>query len=143
MIAVDTNVLVYAHRRDSAFHPQAKQLVQELAESSTRWAIPWSCLHEFYSIVTHRQIYQPASTIIEALTQIGHWTASQSVSILSETGPHLATLSALLTASNVVGPKVHDARIAAICISHGVSELVTMDRDFSRFPQLRTRSLLA
>jgi predicted nucleic acid-binding protein len=37
---------------------------------------------------------------------------------------------------------VHDARIAALCLSHGVYELWSGDRDFSRFPALRVRNPL-
>jgi predicted nucleic acid-binding protein len=44
--------------------------------------------------------------------------------------------------SHVVGPQVHDARVAALCRLHGIRELWTADRDFSRFPQLRVRNPL-
>jgi hypothetical protein len=40
------------------------------------------------------------------------------------------------------GGAVHDARIAAICIAHGIEELWTSDRDFARFPDLRIRDPL-
>jgi len=40
VIAVDTNVLVYAHRRDSEFHRAAAAKVRELAESRAPWALP-------------------------------------------------------------------------------------------------------
>ena len=59
MVAVDTNLLVYAHRADSAFHVRADQVVAELAEGRASWAIPWPCLYEFYAIVTHPKIYRP------------------------------------------------------------------------------------
>jgi hypothetical protein len=51
-------------------------------------------------------------------------------------------LAGLLETSGVAGAKVHDARIAALCLSHGVAELWTADRDFSRFPSLTTRNPL-
>jgi len=60
VIAVDTNLLVYAHRRDSEWHRPAREVVQGLAESPAAWAIPWSCIYEFYSITTHPKIYDPA-----------------------------------------------------------------------------------
>jgi predicted nucleic acid-binding protein len=44
--------------------------------------------------------------------------------------------------SGVVGNKVHDARVAAICLGHGVRELWSADRDFSYFPDVRTRNPL-
>jgi len=45
--AIDTNILVYAHREDSLFHEAAFRRVVELAEGPATWAIPWSCVHEF------------------------------------------------------------------------------------------------
>jgi len=45
-----------------------------------------------------------------------------------------------VTETKVAGPRIHDARIAAVCLAHGVTELWTADRDFSRFPALRTRN---
>ena len=56
MIALDTNLLVYAHRRDSEWHAEATAAVRELAEGPAPWAIPWPCLHEFLAIVTHPRI---------------------------------------------------------------------------------------
>ena len=53
MIAVDTNILVYAHRKDATPHAQAAAAVTKLAEGKTAWAIPWPCVHEFLAIVTH------------------------------------------------------------------------------------------
>jgi predicted nucleic acid-binding protein len=38
----------------------------------------------------------------------------------------------------VVGPQVHDARIAALCKQHSVTELWTVDRDFNRFQAIST-----
>ena len=89
MIAVDTNLLVHAHRRDSPFHGSARDCLAELSERAPSWSIPWPCLHEF-----------------------------------------------------LVGPAVHDVRIAALCLANGVSELWTADRDFGRFPALKVRNPL-
>ena len=143
MIALDTNVLVYAHRRDNPFHAAAIRQVAELAEGRNAWAIPWACLHEFYAVVTSRRANESATTPAQALEQIDAWRESGSLRVLTETATHHVTLAALLREAHCVGPMVYDARIAAICLDHGVSELITMDRDFARFPALRTRSLLA
>ncbi|HEX8768306.1 MAG TPA: TA system VapC family ribonuclease toxin [Jatrophihabitans sp.] len=143
MIAVDSNVLVYAHRPDSVFHSQALAAVRSLAEGGSPWALLWPCLHEFYGVVTNPRLFaQPTPSAI-ALDQIAAWAESPSVRLLTESPLHLRTLSLLLDASKLAGPVVHDAKIAAICLDHGVRALLTMDRDFSRFPTLTTRSLLA
>ena len=142
MIAIDTNILVYAHRKDSPFHSPAAQRVRELAEGRDAWAIPWPCVHEFFSIVTHPRIYSPPSTTEQACVQIAAWLDSPSIVLLGEGSAHWATLRKLLTGGKVTGPLVHDARIAALCLAHGVSELWTLNRDFSRFPGLRVRNPL-
>ncbi|MEU9836665.1 TA system VapC family ribonuclease toxin [Streptosporangium sp. NPDC048047] len=142
MIAVDTNVLVYAHRRDSEFHERAAAKVRELAEGRPAWAIPWPCVHEFFSVVTHPRIYAPPSTSAQAIAQIDAWLTSPSLVLIGETNDHWKTLRSVIESGRVLGPMVHDARIAAVCAANGVRELWTMDRDFSRFPAPVIRNLL-
>jgi toxin-antitoxin system PIN domain toxin len=142
VIAVDTNVLVYAHRRDSQFHQPAAEAITQLAESPAQWAVPWPCLHEFYSVVTHPRIYRPPSTPTAAADQISAWLESPSVVLLSEGETYWSALSPLLSDGKVSGPLVHDARIAALCLSHGIRELWSADRDFSRFPRLKVTNPL-
>jgi toxin-antitoxin system PIN domain toxin len=143
LIAVDTNILVYAHRRDSPFHSAANRAVRELAEGSASWALPWPCLHEFFAVVTNRRLFREPTPAEVALGQIAGWLESPTVRVLSEAPSHCAVLTELAHAANIVGLQIHDAKIAAICLSHGVRELLTMDRDFSRYPSLNTRSLIA
>jgi len=142
VIAIDTNVLVYAHRRDAVFHEAAADLLRELAEGRSTWAIPWSCLHEFYAIVTHPRIHDPPSTSEQATAQIDAWLASPTLTLLSEPPGYWQYLDDLVRAGQVTGPMVHDARIAAICLANGVRELWSADRDFSRFGGLTVRNPL-
>jgi toxin-antitoxin system PIN domain toxin len=136
LIAVDTNILVYAHREESQFHLASAQRVTELAEGVATWAIPWPCLHEFLAIVTHPRIYAPPTPLDRALDQIDAWLQSPTVTLLAETAAHWPTLRAMLNDSRVSGPRVHDARVAALCRQHGVEQLWSADRDFGRFPGL-------
>lgn len=142
MRAVDTNVLVYAFFADSPFHDRARPVIAELAESPAAWAIPWPCIHEFLAVTTNPKIFPDAGLPDRARAQVSAWLASPSLQLLTETPAHWATLRELLTTSRVAGPAVHDTRIAALCLSHGVTELLTLDRDFSRFPALKVRSIL-
>lgn len=143
MIAIDTNLLVYAHRRDAAFHGEALAALRQIAEGVSPWAIPWPCAHEFLAIVTHPRIYDPPSTVTQACDQLAAWAESPSSCFLSEARDHLARLRDLIQSGAAKGPQVHDARVAAICLGHRVTELWTVDRDFSRFPALRVRNPLA
>jgi toxin-antitoxin system PIN domain toxin len=143
MMAVDTNILVYAHRRESRHHDRASAVVRALAEGRERWAIPWPCVYEFFSVVTNRRIWKgAASSPDQAWRQVAVWTASPSVSLLAETEDFLALLERFARRPRVRGPIVHDARVAAICIAHGVGKLLTADRDFSLFPELPTSNPL-
>jgi toxin-antitoxin system PIN domain toxin len=142
LIAVDTNVLVYAHRQDSGWHEQAARSLRGLAEGSAAWAIPWPCVHEFYSIVTHPRIYDPPTPVEHAMDQVDAWLGSPMLVLLGEAEDHWPRLRGLLQATRLAGPRVHDVRIAALCLEHGVRELWSADRDFSRFPELVIRNPL-
>ena len=142
MIAIDTNILIYAHRADSTWHTQASTVVTELAEGVTPWAIPWPCLFEFYAIVTHPKIYKPPTTVAGALLQIRAGLESPTLVLMSEDAGFIDTLEPFLKKSGVQGGAVHDARVAALCLRHRIKTLLSADRDFSRFPQLRTENPL-
>jgi hypothetical protein len=142
VIALDTNILVYAHRQDSPFHADALDTLARLANGSVGWAIPWPCVHEFISIVTHPRIYAPPTPVGTALAFLENWFQSRSLTLLSEGSTHFARLAELTRRAKLAGPKVHDARIVAICLAHGVEMLYTADRDFSLFPELKTRNPL-
>jgi len=136
MIAVDTNILVYAHRSDCPWHSTAAARLAELG--SRRWAIPWPCVHEFLAIATHPRVFDPPSPLQDALQAVESWVESSTLTLISELDGYTEVLLSLLRQAQVTGPRVHDARIAALCLQHGISELWTADRDFSRFPDLVT-----
>ena len=142
MIAVDSNLLVYAHRSDSPWYEAAADALARLATARASWAIPWPCIHEFISVVTHPKIYAPPSRLAQALDQIEAWLESPSLVLIGEAEGYWPEFRRTLEDSRVIGPRVHDARIAAICELHGVRELWTQDRDFSRFPRLQTENPL-
>jgi uncharacterized protein len=137
MQAIDTNVLVYAEIVSSTYHRTAREVVRFLAEGPVPWAIPWPCLYEFLRVVTHPRIYHPPVPIAIALADIRAILACPTLLVLSETPHHVEILDTVVSRSGVTGNLIHDAHIAALCFEHGVSELVTGDRDFSRFAGLR------
>jgi len=142
MIAVDTNILVYAHRRDSPWHGAAKEAVAGLAEGRAEWAIPWPSIHEFFAIVTHGRIFATPTPPAKALDQIDAWLESPNLVLLSEGPGYWERLSSIVSSGRVRGPQVHDARIAALCVNHGVRTLWSADRDFSRYRDLRVTNPL-
>jgi toxin-antitoxin system PIN domain toxin len=143
MRAVDTNVLVYAEIRSSPHHGVARKLLAELAEGAMPWAIPWPCVYEFLRLVTHPRIFHPPLPVTQALRDVRRLLASPSLLLLQETPNHLEIMMDVIERAGVTGNLIHDAHIAALCLEHGVSELITGDRDFARFAPLAVRNPFA
>lgn len=142
MIALDTNVLVHAHRAESKGHQAARTGIANLASSDEPWAIPWPCVHEFLAVVTHPKVFNPPTPVERALEQVSIWMESPSLVLLAEEAGYWERFSSAILTGDVSGPRVHDARIAALCVLHGVKELWSADRDFGRFPALKVRNPL-
>lgn len=142
MIAVDTNLLVYAHREDCEWHDVAAAKLTELAESGAAWAIPWPCVHEFLAVVTHPRIWRPQTPLTLACAAIEAWRCAPNLVMLGESDGYWEILRTTVETARIAGPRVHDARIASLCLLHGVNELWSADRDFHAFPDLKVRNPL-
>ena len=140
MIAVDTNILVYARRVEAPHHNRALALLTELAQGELPWALPWPCVYEFLRVVTHPRVFDPPTDIDAALEDIGSLLESPSVVLLGEGPTHAAHLRRSVLDGRTAGNLVYDAHIAALCIEHGVRELLTADRDMTRFAALRIKN---
>lgn len=136
MIAVDSNVLVYAHFEDFDLHEAARETIIKLAEGSSPWAIPVFCLSEFVRVSTHHRILTKPFSTSEACSAVEALLESPSLLVLLP-GPEFTDL--FLEATREVGAKanlVFDAQIAALLRESGVDSLLTEDRDFDRFRDL-------
>jgi len=140
VIALDTNILVYARRIESAHHVRARHIVTRLAEGDEAWAIPWPCVYEFLRVVTHPRIFDPPTDLDRAVDDLDSLLSSPSLTLLGEGPSHLAHLRRAVLTGRAAGNLVHDAHIAALMLDHGVRELWTTDRDFTRFAGLRLRN---
>jgi predicted nucleic acid-binding protein len=78
----------------------------------------------------------PPTPLAKAFDQVDAWLESPTLALLAESATHWSVLRALLVDGHVAGTQVHDARVAALSRQHGVRELWSADRDFSRFAGL-------
>ena len=136
MIAIDTNLLVYAHRPEMSFHERARQVFAEAVRGPEPVAVPWPCVHEFLAVVSNPRIFKDPTPMGKALDAVGSLIDSLAGGLLAEGEGYLPALERLARPAQLQGAVVHDARIAALCVYHGVRELWSADRDFSRFPTL-------
>lgn len=141
MIALDTNIVVYAHRPDLSDHGAATAAIEDLVARGT-WGLPWPVAHEFVRVVTDGRRFEFPTPLDVALETIVALLGGAGARGLGEGPAHWSRLSEVARAGRASGPLFYDARIAAICLAEGVSELWTADRDFSRFPALLTRNPL-
>ena len=143
MIAVDTNVLLYADREETPQHRAALRALRRLAEGHEAWAIPIQCVGEFLRVVSHDRVFQPPTPIDEALASIESLLASPAARLLMPGNRYLQILRDVIARSGVRGNLVVDAQIAAVCLEHGASTLLTEDRDFTRIQGIKPLSLAA
>lgn len=136
MRAVDTNVLVAAHVETLSEHEAAADLLRLLAEGDLPWAIPWPCVYEFLRVTTHPRVFRPPLALEDALRWIGGVLDSPTLLLLSETSRHAEVMERVVSGARATGNLVHDAHIAALCLENGVREILTGDRDFTRFEGL-------
>jgi toxin-antitoxin system PIN domain toxin len=138
MQAIDTNILIHAEVESSERHGPALKVLQGLAEGALPWAIPWPCIYEFLRVVTHPRVFHPPVPLNIALQDLRKVLASPSLFLLAETARHASVLDQVISQSGATGNLIHDAHIVALCLEHGVSEIITGDRDFTRFAGLKT-----
>ena len=144
MIAVDTNILVYAIQPTSPFHSAALAQLEALERGSSQWGIPISCMAEFLSVVTNTApLQKEALTIDEAVEEFDKFASRENARLLLPMEKFSETYSRLLRESRAISGQVFDVQIAAICIDHSVTRLITEDRRFPQFAELKLERLPA
>jgi hypothetical protein len=141
MIAIDTNILIYAHRKESAQHEKALERLTQWAEGPSPWALPIFCIAEFVRVVTHLRVFTPPSTLDQALAFIDAVLDSPSVRLLLPTPTFPATFGETCRGAAVRGNLVFDAQIASVCRDGGADRILTADRDFLRFAGIEVEFL--
>jgi toxin-antitoxin system PIN domain toxin len=141
LIAVDTNILVYAHREEMPLHRKSLDRLTEMAENHIPWAIPVFCLTEFLRVVTHPKVFDPPSSIQDGLEAVGELVRSPSLVVLHPAERFWRLFDDIVRQSGARGNLVYDAQIAAVCLENGVNDLLSEDRDFTRFDGIALHTL--
>jgi toxin-antitoxin system PIN domain toxin len=141
VIAVDTNVLVYAHIDTFDKHELARSALVGLAERGRPWGIPAPCLVEFVRVMTHPRILAEPLSVADAVAAMDAVLTAPSVSVLCPAEQHWPFLSETARDGDARGNLAFDAVIAAICQEVGVTLLLTEDRDFDRFSRVAVARL--
>ena len=141
MIAVDTNLLVYAHRSRTPQHRPARQAI-ERAAAEDAWGFAVASLAEFWAVATHPSSEGRPSMLSEAAAYLAALAAAGAQ--VWEPGRGFgARLAQLAVDLHVAGPRVFDSQIALTAFENGATELWTSDARFVKLPGLRLFNLLA
>jgi toxin-antitoxin system PIN domain toxin len=141
LIAVDTNILVYAHREELPLHSKALARLTDLAESPLPWGLPVFCIAEFLRVVTHPKLFDPPSSIEDGLEAIAGLAKSPSLALLNPGAMYWDIFYEVARQSRVHGNLLYDAQIVAVCRENGVNDILSEDRDFSRFMGVNLHTL--
>ena len=143
MIALDTNLLVYADRADLPQHDRSRKVLEDLANGVEPCGLPVFALVEYVRVVTHPRLFGQPTRLDDALANVNALLAVPPFSILLPGERFWELFDRISKEGDARGNLAFDAQIAAVSLEHRVSELWSADRDFARFPGLRVVNPLA
>jgi predicted nucleic acid-binding protein len=108
----------------------------ELSNGGQRWAIPWPVVHEFLAVVTHPRIFRTPTPPKAAVGQVDAWLESPTLILLSEELGYWDELRSTFLKGQISGPRVHDARIAALCATISASPYPAVSPYRAPHPQI-------
>ena len=136
MILIDTNILVYAHRRATAEHERAVSAIEQACTHPAGCAIAVASATEFTSVVTHPSIADGPSTIGQAAGFLSLLVKTGGLKVLAPGATFFASFLQAAQDLSVCGARLFDLQIAVTGKEHGASQIWTHDKKFVRLPGL-------
>jgi predicted nucleic acid-binding protein len=142
VIAVDTNLLVYAHRSGVPEHASAQRAIERASGNPRGWGVALAAIAEFWMNVTH-----PAAAGGPSSTQ----QARDFIAALFGDGPGIvwtprelfwSRFLQLASDLDVRGVRIFDLQIALTAFDNGATEIWTHDKNFATIPGLRVHDPL-
>lgn len=137
MLAVDTNVLVYAADADSPFHDPCREWLERQRAKPDAWYTTWPILYEFLRVTTHPRVMRRPWNASAAWEFVTALLASPGLGVLVASQRHAAVAEEVISElRHLSGNLFQDAHTAIFMREHGISRICTRDTDFNRFPFL-------
>jgi len=137
LIAVDTNLLIYAHRAALPEHRPARRALEDASQDPHGWGIPLPCISEFWSVVTHPAAAGGPSTPQQARAFLAGLVQHGGAAVWAPRDGFWERLTQLSADLRIQGPRIFDLQIALTAFDNGASEMWTHDRHFTTLPGLR------
>ena len=137
MLAVDTNVLVYAADADSQFHAPCRDWLERQRVRPDAWYTTWGILYEFLRVTTHPRIMRRPWSLLAAWEFVSALLASPGLVLLVSTQRHADVAGKVISElPHLAGNLLHDAHTAILMREHGIGRICARDTDFNQFPFL-------
>ena len=136
MILIDVNILIYAHRADATGHERYRSWLTEVLLNDSPYGVWDLVFSAFLRIVTHPRIFRDPTPWKSAFSFVTEIRDRPNCVLLSPGDRHWEIFTHLCKTVGARGNLIPDAYLAALAIESG-AELVTADRDYARFPNLR------
>jgi len=137
LILLDANVLLYAYDRASERHKTAASWLETALSGTETVGLSWSVLLAFLRITTSPRMLRESLSMAEAVSAVSQWLERPNVRVIEPGERHWEILRSILVDRQIRGGDVMDGHLAAIAKEHG-AVVCTHDRDFARFPGLKT-----
>ena len=137
-ILVDTNILLYAANPASPEHHAARTEVERLRRGTSSWFLTWGILYEFLRVATHAAVFERPLPVSSAALYVRRLVESPAVRVLQETDRHLSLLEKEMKETpGISGNDLHDVHIVVLMREHDLRTILTADRGFLRFKDIR------
>jgi toxin-antitoxin system PIN domain toxin len=137
VLAVDTNILVYAADSDAQFHTPCRDWLEHQRARPDAWYTTWPILYEFMRVTTHPRVMRRPWNAAAAWKFVSALLASPGLGVLVQTRRHAdVARDVIRELPHLAGNLFHDAHTAILMREHGIRRICTRDTDFSRFPFL-------
>lgn len=137
MKLLDADILLHAHNTRFPQHETARDWLEKTLSESELVFLAWVTILAFLRVSSNPRAFPVPLSIGAAVALVSGWLERPNVGLLGPGDRHWQILQTLLNKAQARGNLVTDAHLAALAIEHGAT-LCTNDRDFGRFPGLRT-----
>ena len=142
MLLLDVNVCVYAFRRESGAHQEAKAWLEQALIGPEPVGLPEQVLASMIRLVTNHRVYQDPSTPAAVLSFCDAILDAPASMRVRPGERHWGIFHGLVSRHGLRGNDIPDAYLAALALEQGAT-WVTTDRGFARYEGLRLLDPLA
>ena len=143
MICIDTNILIYAHRKGTAEHRAAQMVIERAASDRRGWGFALPTVGEFWAQVTHPRYPGGPSTPAQAGGFLRNLVDTGHARVFMPDSRFFSTFLDGAQAMGISGPRIFDLQIALAALHAGATRLWTHDSAFVAVHGLRIEDPLA